>query len=71
MCVVQNIVNAYFPMNCKSSHDELVKMLKKHSHGYSPYLIRLLIKMINKSSIKRPSIEELCGVMSSESWEKF
>jgi hypothetical protein len=54
----------------KCKHEEIKKLLKKNSHGYSPYLIRLLIRMIDKRSNKRPSIEELCGFAAS-SFENF
>lgn len=36
--------------------------MQKHIHGYSPSLIKTLLRMVSLDPAKRPTAEELCQV---------
>jgi hypothetical protein len=65
MSIIENIVA--LPSSVKSAGYTAIKnYVKKHMHGYSSYLKRLLLRMIGKNSKNRPTFDELLGLNIQE-----
>lgn len=59
MCLIENLVGErYFPREGRAMR----MYMQKHIHGYSPSLIKTLLRMVSLDPTKRPTAEELCQV---------
>ncbi len=70
MCILENITSMPDYMKNHSMGD--VKMyFMKQVHGYSSFLKRLLLRMVDNNYKKRPTFDEvLCSNMEDAQYEK-